>query len=559
MLTNSHFQKHLADFESRSTQRLFYALLAFVVPTMLICAFFLLNTADIGPFSIVLGLLPVLGGGAIILFFKKSLKQLNENAGSLREYLENRQAYLPDMKDDLQKILEGEFSIPKGDPKKRTVESEDLDELEDIINRTAANIKGIYIQNQQTSFEMAHSVAKLLETISIQASGSSEQASAVSEITSTMEELARTAAQIAKNADRVAKLADNSDQASIDGFDSVNNVIQSIQKINEKMNHISQKTQVLGNQSKQIGKVLDIIYNIADETHLLALNAAIESVAAGEFGKRFGVVAAEVRRLAEISRDNAESIRAIIEEFRNSIDTTILAIDEGNQMTTSINSSAQEILSQLKSITESVRFTSENAGEISIATQQQKSASDQIVLTLKEITEVTRQQARGLKESSAELETLNSTALNLQLQTQKAVIDSSLSMGFRIKKMAQMAEIFNMDRRSHQVVLDAILKENRVIEFIYIADAAGILFSFQVGNRDYKLPDYLKVGNEDSSREWFSNARNSRRPYISGIYTSSFSREKCFTISIGIFDEEERFVGVLAIDINSKEWNKMTL
>jgi len=110
-------------------------------------------------------------------------------------------------------------------------------------------------------------------TSNIQASGSSEQASIVAEITATMEELARTAAQIAENSNKVAKQAEDSDDTSKEGFSLVNNVIQAIETIDAKMSQISQKTQVLGTQSKQIGKVLDIIYDIANETHLLALNA----------------------------------------------------------------------------------------------------------------------------------------------------------------------------------------------------------------------------------------------------------------------------------------------
>ncbi|MCP4157095.1 MAG: hypothetical protein GY757_55805 [bacterium] len=498
---------------------------------------------------------------SIYSVFYKNVKQLLEIKGLLQKILNSNKVYHPILKDSLNNIRESDFTYKIELPESEDIRLDEYDELLRYLRSATEKVKSSNMQNQRISFDLAKSIQKLVENSSVQASGSSQQASSVAEITATMEELARTAAQIAENSNKVAKQADNSDKSSKDGFKSVNDVILAIETIDAKMSQISEKTQVLGTQSKQIGKVLDIIYDIANETHLLALNATIESVAAGEFGKRFGVVAAEVRRLAESARENAESTRTIIEDFQNSINTTILSIDEGSQMTSNVNRTAQEISRNLTDITEAVGQTSQNANEISIATQQQRSASDQIVLTLKDVTEVTKLQAQELKKSSIELEKLNSLALNLQLLTQHVIIDAPLSLGFRIRKFASSEDIFGMDKRMHQQILHHILEDNLFIEMIYIADRDAKLFSWCVRKEkeDDNSADVLRVGTDCSNRPWFVNAANSRMPYISEVYKSLVSKEDCFSVAVGVFDDNGKFSGVLTIDINTREWNKMAL
>jgi len=495
--------------------------------------------------------------GSGFLRLQKNFRQIVQAADECRRQDQALATYTPRLTEVTARLRDSDFTTSVTTP---AADGSSLPEQESLfanLREATDKIKMAAQQNQRISVDLVRSIRALMEAGNIQASGSAEQASSIAEITATMEELARTAAQIAENSNKVARLAENSDRASHEGSDLINNVISHIEQIDEKMHQISQKTQVLGTQSKQIGKVLEIIHNIANETHLLALNAAIESVAAGEFGKRFGVVAAEVRRLAEISRENAESIRTIIEQFQNSIDTTTLAIEEGTKMTTSVNQTAQEIIKQFNRIVDAVTTTSQSTNEISIATQQQRSASDQIVLTLKDISQVTKQQASELKKSSRELEKINTLALNLQIVTQQTVINSPLSMGFKISQMAQRPEIVSMDRRLHQQALAQITEENHYIELLYATDPAGKMFSFCLGKQGGDAPEILAIGNDFSNRPWFVNVVGHRRPFISEVYKSLFSGEDCFSVSISIFGETGALSGVLAMDINAKEWNKI--
>ncbi len=495
------------------------------------------------------------GGGWLRI--QRDIRQISAAANDCRQQTRAIALYTPRLAEVTARLRDNDFTTQVSAPDAGELQRPEQEALFTNLREATDKIKMAAQQNQRISVDLVRSIRALMEAGNIQASGSAEQASSIAEITATMEELARTAAQIAENSNKVAKLADNSDHASREGSDLINRVITDIEQIDSKMHQISQKTQVLGTQSKQIGKVLDIIHNIANETHLLALNAAIESVAAGEFGKRFGVVAAEVRRLAEISRENAESIRAIIEQFQNSIDTTTLAIEEGTKMTTNVNQTAQEIVKQLNHIVQAVATTSQSTNEISIATQQQRSASDQIVRTRKDRTHETKQPASELKKSSRELEKINTLALNLQIVTQQTVINSPLSLGFKISQMAQRSEIVSMDRRLHQQTLQQLTEENHYIELIYATDPSGRMFSFSLGKQGGEIPEILAIGNDFSNRPWFVNAAGNRRPFISEVYKSLFSGEDCFSVSISVFGDNGTLAGVLAMDINAKEWNKI--
>jgi len=495
-----------------------------------------------------------------IITFNLFLKRIKELQHQSSNILELSMEYLDNFMKITDSIKEGDISITKEIGINKDSKIKEFDELINNLSVSLESIKSININSQKISLSLANSIKSLVETGNSQASASAEQASSIAQITATMEELAKTAAQIANNSNKVAEIANKSDEVLKDGIGSIYSVINSINNISDKMENISDKTNKIGQDSKEIAKIVDIIHKIANETHLLALNAAIESSAAGEFGKRFSVIASEVRRLAEISRDSAESIRSTIEDFQNSIDTTILTIDEGNKMTNKIKEDAYFATEKLNEIMNSFSSTVQSANEISIATQQQRSASDQIVLTLKDISQVTKQQAQDLKKSSKEIENIDKLALELQLLTQRIITDSEFSLGFKIKEMANNPAIYKMERKEINTIFKEILEENSFIELIFLSDKQGKIFDFHI-NRDTSNieEDAIFHGKDASARPWFINSINSRNPYITNVYKSIFSNEDCFTISIGIFDEDDEFVGVLGMDINVKDWGNMKI
>jgi methyl-accepting chemotaxis protein len=211
---------------------------------------------------------------------------------------------------------------------------------------------------------------------------SQEQEVAVVQITATVEELSHTAGQIANSSDIVAEAADRAIETTRAGQSAVLATIDAINEARQKMQEIYSRIEDLNQKSDQIGEILTTINAIANEIRLLALNATIEASGAGPYGKRFAVVAGEVNELADRSRQAALEIRRIIAEIQSATTSTVRVTGEGMQkMERSVNT-AQESEAANTEIISQVESTARSAAAISLATQQQRSASEQVVTNM---------------------------------------------------------------------------------------------------------------------------------------------------------------------------------
>jgi len=278
--------------------------------------------------------------------------------------------------------------------------NDELGMLADAANDMAAQLRKLLQDLQQASFQITGASTQVLTAAEDHASGSVQQAASIAQVTATMEELTNTAKQIAMSATSVEKIADDSAQAAHAGYESVGEALEAMEKIRRRVADISGKTLLLGERSQRISEVLNLIKDIAGEIHLLAVNAAIESAAAGEHGKRFAVVASEVRRLAERTRESAEEIKGIVGEIQSATNTSVLATEQGVKEVENGVSLATRARGSLEQIIQMVDRTTQAIRQITFATQQQQSASEQIVQTMREVAEVTRHAASGMKQSA---------------------------------------------------------------------------------------------------------------------------------------------------------------
>ena len=193
------------------------------------------------------------------------------------------------------------------------------DRLSRALLAASDALSALATEIQNSSIEVASSADEVNQIASDLASGSSQQAASVVEITAAMEELARTASQIAENATRQAGLAARAEANGDAGAVAVDEAVAGVEEVQKRITAISQRADALGTRSKEIYRVLELITEIAQETHILSLNAAIEAAAAKDHGKRFSVVAEEVRRLAQRSQESVDSVRNLLDEFASSI------------------------------------------------------------------------------------------------------------------------------------------------------------------------------------------------------------------------------------------------
>jgi uncharacterized protein YukE len=147
----------------------------------------------------------------------------------------------------------------------------------------------------------------------------------------------------------------------------------------------------LGKKSQQIGSVLEIVSELAEQTNILAINATIEAAGAGESGKRFAVVADEIRKLADRVAASTKEIRTLIEDVRSAVNTTVMTTETGSKSVDAGSKQFGDVTAALKQITGLVTTTTEAAREIELSTKQQTTAVEQVNLAISNVAQATRE------------------------------------------------------------------------------------------------------------------------------------------------------------------------
>jgi methyl-accepting chemotaxis protein len=250
------------------------------------------------------------------------------------------------------------------------------------------------------STTMDERTSQILSTAKQQEAGAAQQAATVSEVTATMEELAATAQQIAKNAEAVTRSADDAANAVEDGRDSLVTFVQSMAGIESGNKTINDNIVQLNRHVQQIRGIIDLINDIADRSDLLALNAALEGTKAGQAGKGFLLVAAEMRRLAENVFSSTAEIKQLIAEVTEATNATVMATESGMKTTREGADRAGEAEKAFGRIIATNEETTRASKQISLATQQQHTGTEQIVLAMGEVAEVSQKWVEGIRDTT---------------------------------------------------------------------------------------------------------------------------------------------------------------
>lgn len=258
-----------------------------------------------------------------------------------------------------------------------------------VLTRTLASQIGAAIQHVRSSS------AELQAAANQQATSSREQATAMSEIATTITELLVTSRQIAESAQRVSGIASDTAKAAGGGDDAVQRGQEAVASIRRQVDLVVGHMVDLGRKSQQVGSIVDIINELADQTNILSINASIEAAGAGETGRRFAVVADEIRKLADRVAGSTREIRSLVDEIRSSVNTTVMATEGSSKAVDAGVRQFGDVAALFSRIGGQVQTTTEASREIELSTKQQATAVEQVNLAIANIAQAARETEAG--------------------------------------------------------------------------------------------------------------------------------------------------------------------
>ncbi|MFO0596283.1 MAG: methyl-accepting chemotaxis protein [Myxococcaceae bacterium] len=295
----------------------------------------------------------------------------------------------------------------------KRIEDPVVDPLLEGFSKVIETLRTFVREINEAALRLSSSANEVLAASTQHESSSTEQAAAIHETTATMEELKHASAQIAENAGAVARVAEETLNSARSGRGAIGEFIEAMQQIRADGIAVSESITKLLRRVERIGTVVEVIDEIADRSDLLALNAALEGSRAGEAGKGFSIVAAEMRRLAENVLDSTKEIKNLITEIREATAAAASAADASRSATEQGERLGSVAASAVEGILAGVQETSDAARVINLATQQQRTATEQVVASMAEIEDVTRQTTQASKQATSAAAELTQLASRL--------------------------------------------------------------------------------------------------------------------------------------------------
>jgi len=345
--------------------------------------------------------------------FESRLENSGELAQSLNRVAERLQRSTRDQaaQETLQRSVT-EFltivsQIARGDLTLRgKVTNDALGNVVDSVNYMLDNFTKVLERVRKAAIDVQTNANDILISSEQMATGANQQDQEITNTSSSVEELTVSMKQVSNNAEASAEAARRALDAAEQGNHSVRDTLEGMQRIRSSVQATAKKIKSLGDRSLEISEIVNVINDITEQTNLLALNAAIEAARAGEAGRGFAVVADEVRKLAEHSRNATKDISALIKSIQAETNEAVVVMEEGTKEVEVGARLADQAGKALEAISSVVRQSAELVQEISLASKQQVRGTEGVANAMQIISSITRQTSQGTRGTARTVETM---------------------------------------------------------------------------------------------------------------------------------------------------------
>ncbi len=330
--------------------------------------------------------------GALIVIFMISVliyREANQNVSETEVQNEQNQAAILQLLDELADLADGDLRV------QATVTESFTGAIADSINFSIDQLRSLVSQINETSGAVSSAADQTQNSVNQLSEAAKRQAEEIAQVSEAVNGMAVSIDQVSYNAAESSSVAERSVEIANKGASVVQNTIDGMDNIRGQIQETAKRIKRLGESSQEIGDIVSLINDIADQTNILSLNAAIQASMAGDAGKGFAVVADEVQRLAERSGAAAKQISALVKTIQSDTNEAVTSMEQTTSEVvrgTRLAQDAGVALGEIESVSSSLAEIIEN---ISDAARQQAASAGKISNTMKSIEEITSQTTEG--------------------------------------------------------------------------------------------------------------------------------------------------------------------
>jgi len=310
--------------------------------------------------------------------------------------------------DEIGSLGEGDLTV------KATVTEDITGAIADSINFAVDQLRSLVSTINETAVQVAAAAQETQATAMHLAEAAEHQAQQITSASQQINSIASSIDQVSKNSAESADVASRSVQIAAKGADVVRQTIQGMDNIRDQIQETSKRIKRLGESSQEIGSIVELINDIAEQTNILALNAAIQAASAGEAGRGFAVVADEVQRLAERASNATKRIETPVQTIQSDTNEAVSSMEQTTAEVVSGARLAEDAGLALGEIEKVSNDLADLIQNISTAARQQSTAATNITATMSVIQEITTQTSQGASQTADSIGNLAQLAADLR-------------------------------------------------------------------------------------------------------------------------------------------------